>query len=219
VAVQRPATNLRRPTRLNGCPRRDIAWIPRLETVLDRLTRLARGEPSLSRPRTKTKVTLATMFEKYNLRGIRAKQGFTTTDNAFSKFVEGKQFSAANRGRGEALAACAKPTGRLRGGCRRRISKARGPPYALGAGRYFPPPQKRKNSAWAASFQRPGVRLGTSTTCFWSTRRPNPNLGKKRSTDQPATTNIDVMLINAWYTKLSHYFGKTGRPTSLLLSV
>jgi len=39
------------------------------------------------------------MFEKYNLRSIRAKQGFTITDNAFSKFVEGKQFSAANRGR------------------------------------------------------------------------------------------------------------------------
>jgi hypothetical protein len=39
------------------------------------------------------------MFEKYNLRSIRAKQGFTITDNAFSKFIEGKQFSAANRGR------------------------------------------------------------------------------------------------------------------------
>ena len=39
------------------------------------------------------------MFEKYNLRSIRAKQGFTITDNAFSKFIEGKQFSATNRGR------------------------------------------------------------------------------------------------------------------------
>jgi hypothetical protein len=59
------------------------------------------------------------------------------------------------------------PQGAPARGCRRRISKARGCPYALGAGRYFPPPQKRKNSAWAASFQRPGVRLGASTTCFW----------------------------------------------------
>ena len=42
---------------------------------------------------------LVTLFEKYNLRSIRAKQGFTITDNAFSKFIEGKQFSAANRGR------------------------------------------------------------------------------------------------------------------------
>jgi len=39
------------------------------------------------------------MFENYNLRSIRAKQGFTTTDSAFSKFIEGKQFSATNRGR------------------------------------------------------------------------------------------------------------------------
>jgi hypothetical protein len=33
----------------------------------------------------------------------------------------------------------------------------------------FPAPSETppKNSAWTAPFQRPGVRLGTATTCFW----------------------------------------------------
>jgi hypothetical protein len=46
---------------------------------------------------------------------------------------------------GGGLAACAEPTGHLLG-CRRRISKARGVSYALGAGRYFPPPQTVRNA-------------------------------------------------------------------------